>query len=423
MERTSQRMHLRPQRGNGFAPGVMCMKGGIYAEDRCPICGKGMKDNGRNAIACPEHPAQRGSKLVVRFGRNVRRRFTNYDEASRFLNGLRYKTDEGSYDERDYQSGNPLAFDRLVEKFIRIKELEVKRGFIAVGTFKHIKYDLGKATLFFTNTNVKYINYSDLQLFLYGMEEVKPKTIANIRTNMRAFYNWLVATKEIAPEDVPKFPEFEAEIGWRKTIDKATQEQILEVIREDTAHSPRVYFAFRWLTTYTAIRPGEILTILEEDIDIENGFVLVHHHKTKRHTKGPRMVPLLDEDIELIKTLPRGVRKLPFFRHDTSVKGMPPNTPFGNRLLRKVWKRACAKLGITGVDLYGGTRHSTQQYYRQHMSAEDCMRLSMHTTSKAGQRYLQVQRNELVKGYQLARVQAAKNKVVQILKPEEEPKA
>src|SRR5512139_2985179 len=85
------------------------------------------------------------------------------------------------------------------------------------------------------------------------------------------------------------------------------------------------------------------------------------------------------------------------------IKGMPPNTPFGNRMLRKVWNRACKKLEITGVDLYGGCRHSTQQYYRQFMSTEDCQRLSQHTTSKAGARYLQIQRQELIGGYSLAR--------------------
>ena len=129
-------------------------------------------------------------------------------------------------------------------------------------------------------------------------------------------------------------------------------------------------------------------------------------------------MPILDEDIEYILTLPRGFPKLPFFRHDASVKGMPPNTPFGNRILRKVWYRACKKLGIEGVDLYGGTRHSTQQFYRQHMSAEDCMRLSMHTTSKAGARYIELQRRELIGGYGLARKKAGKDNLLPLRKDE-----
>lgn len=379
------------------------MKGGIYTSERCTLCGKIMQDNARSAVCCPDHPGQRATRLVVRFGRKVKKRYSNYDEATRFLNGLRYKTDEGTYDVRDYQSGNPLSFSSLVQKFLRIKELEVQRDFIARGTLQHIRSDLGRASSFFKDTNVKQIHFSDLQLFLYGLDGLSPKTILNIRGNLHAFFQWLMDAKEIRADDMPKFPEFEADLGWRNTVDKATQDAILEQIRIDTAKSPRIYFAFRWLTTYTAIRPGELLKILEEDIDLETGFVYVRHHKTRRKTKAPRMVPLLDEDIEFIRTLPKGFGKMPFFRHDLSVKGMPQNTSFGNRILRKVWHRACKALGVEGVDLYGGTRHSTQQFYRQHMSAEDCMRLSMHTTSRAGMRYLQVQRKELVSGYELAR--------------------
>ena len=33
--------------------------------------------------------------------------------------------------------------------------------------------------------------------------------------------------------------------------------------------------------------------------------------------------------------------------------------PFGEKYFYKWWKRACSNLGIEGVDLYGGTKHST----------------------------------------------------------------
>ncbi|MHC1729302.1 MAG: tyrosine-type recombinase/integrase [Syntrophobacteraceae bacterium] len=190
---------------------------------------------------------------------------------------------------------------------------------------------------------------------------------------------------------------------WRKTVSKDVQDAILEKIKEQTPRSPRIYVAFLFLCTYTAIRPSELLSILEEDINLDTGHIIIRHHKTVRKTKAPRIVPLLPEDVEMIKALPRGFPKMHFFRHDASIKGMPQNTPFGNRILRKVWGRACEACGVEGVDVYGGTRHSTQQFYKQFKSAEDCQRLSMHTTSKAGMRYLEVHRPELVSGYSLAR--------------------
>jgi hypothetical protein len=79
------------------------MKGGIYSEQRCAICGEPLKDDGRKKVCCPDHPDHSATHMRIHFG-YVKRRFKNYDEAFRFLTGLRYKTDEKSFDERDYSS-------------------------------------------------------------------------------------------------------------------------------------------------------------------------------------------------------------------------------------------------------------------------------------------------------------------------------
>jgi hypothetical protein len=36
-----------------------------------------------------------------------------------------------------------------------------------------------------------------------------------------------------------------------------------------------------------------------------------------------------------------------------------PGQPFGNKYLYKGWIKACENLGVEGLDLYGGTRHTT----------------------------------------------------------------
>lgn len=54
------------------------------------------------------------------------------------------------------------------------------------------------------------------------------------------------------------------------------------------------------------------------------------------------------------------------------------------------WKRACKNLGIKGVDLYGGTRHSSASAMAEYFTREE-MRNSgtMHGTNKAFERYFQ----------------------------------
>jgi hypothetical protein len=53
------------------------------------------------------------SKFIVRFGRAITRRFTNYHEAERFLMGLRFENDKGTSDIRDYRKDKPFGFENL----------------------------------------------------------------------------------------------------------------------------------------------------------------------------------------------------------------------------------------------------------------------------------------------------------------------
>jgi hypothetical protein len=52
-------------------------------------------------------------------------------------------------------------------------------------------------------------------------------------------------------------------------------------------------------------------------------------------------------------------------------------------------------LGIEGVDLYGGTRHSTVRELRKYRTPEEIRLGSMHSTNKAFERYVQVEPNDL----------------------------
>lgn len=58
-------------------------------------------------------------------------------------------------------------------------------------------------------------------------------------------------------------------------------------------------------------------------------------------------------------------------------------------------KRACDKLGIIGVYLYGGTRHSSVRTLRKYRSPEKIKRAAMHTTNKAFERYFQIEADDV----------------------------
>lgn len=93
------------------------MKGGIYSDFKCGVCGGTLKDDERKKVCCPDHPDQIATNFRVHFDK-VKRRFKSYESAMPFLTGQRYKTDEHAFDERDYSKEKPLAFMTLASKWL-----------------------------------------------------------------------------------------------------------------------------------------------------------------------------------------------------------------------------------------------------------------------------------------------------------------
>jgi hypothetical protein len=78
---------------------------------------------------------------------------------------------------------------------------------------------------------------------------------------------------------------------------------------------------------------------------------------------------------------------------------------FGDKYLYKWWVKACENLGIEGVDLYGGTRHSTLRDLRRYRTPEEIRLASMHSTNKAFEKYYQIEPEDLRKIYGDTRTQ------------------
>ena len=91
-----------------------------------------------------------------------------------------------------------------------------------------------------------------------------------------------------------------------------------------------------------------------------------------------------------------------FFRSCSGEEGVAPDVPFNKGRLYKWWKRGCARIGVEGVDLYGGTRHSSVTALREHFTPEEIKRATMHSTNQAFERYYQADREELRKIYAIA---------------------
>ena len=138
------------------------MKGNITTREICFVCKSNLiHDERRNGCFCPEHPQVGATTFIVRFGSDIYRRFKNYQQATQFLTGLRYKTGEGSYDPNDYRKENPNGFRNLSERYLK-KKANKK-------SFSNIRNYIRVAQEHFGDTNVKYINSADIDEFLFDI--------------------------------------------------------------------------------------------------------------------------------------------------------------------------------------------------------------------------------------------------------------
>jgi len=351
-----------------FSGGELCMKGGIYSAEKCPVCGKPLKDI-KTCVACPDHPKIRSSRLFVKFG-GILKRFRSYDTASRFLNGLRFKTDESTFDERDYKRDNPLGFTNMSEKFLEYAKAK---------TAKNMRPHINHAQSFFNNRNVKDLKCGDFEDFVKSLN-ISDKTKSNIIGTIKVFYQWMRKRQDVI--DIPDFPKIEYQLGYRRTVDKETQRAIIEEVKRIAP--AKVYLGIKWLSTYFSVRPAEMISIKEGEIDLGNARLYFPHPKERRF----KSVPILPEDVDLLKTFSLSFPAMPFFRHDGGIQGTKKDQAYGEKFFYKWWKRACENLNVEGVDLYGGTRHSTVRALRKHYSPEQIKEAAMSKTNKAFERYL-----------------------------------
>ncbi|NDV19082.1 tyrosine-type recombinase/integrase [Pseudodesulfovibrio sp. JC047] len=375
------------------------MKGNIYTSERCPVCHAIFKhDQNRNGMFCQEHPEIRASErqLVVRFGKEVTKRFKNYDLARQFLNGLRYETAEGSFDPRKYAKARPLSFSNQSAKWLAVK----KQSGVSRSYMRSLENYIGKAERAWLDKDVNMISYGDIEDFALSLD-CGDKTKANTLAALNQFFKW-VEKREGFP--APQMPEIKYTLGWREIIDTNTQSAIIDEIERIAPR--RVWIGIKWLATYVAIRPNEIRELREADINV-NGFIICRPDTTKE--KKPKIVPMLEEDIELYNSFPQGLPHLHFFRNESG-RGVPARCR-GKQVSKNIfydwWKRACKNLGIVGVDLYGGTRHSTTTALSEHFSRDELRESgTMHGTNKAFERYMQKEatpsRNIYAKARQLS---------------------
>ena len=365
------------------------MKGYITTREKCFVCkAKLAHDEKRVGCFCPNHPQVAATSFVVRFGSDVYRRFKNYQLAERFLTGLRYKTGEGTFDPNDYKKSNPNGFNNLSERYLKKKK--------KLKSFSNVRNYIRVAQKHFSETNVKYITAADLDEFLFDIENISEKTRSNYKSALSDFWKQLKKWKIITLSQMPDFSDIEIDVdlGWRNFTTWETQQEILETIKKDSVN-PKQWFGIELLSVYTKLRPADLLQLRERDIEIESGLLYFFYPSKKKNQMVT--IRLASDHVEIFKELKNKYPAMPdmkFFRHIEGISGVAKDAPFGEKYFYKAWIAACEKLGIEGLDLYGGTRHTTITELGKIQGRKAAKKHSGHRTNKAFDRYCQIDEQE-----------------------------
>ena len=115
---------------------------------------------------------------------------------------------------------NPLGFTNLAEQW-----LEFKRVTASKNHYRDLKNNMRKAMDHWGDRNIKVIDYSDLEDFLFPRGETDPlyglaaKTRANVKSTLHSFLQWLRKRKILLLAQMPEFPEVSFELSLRNTVD------------------------------------------------------------------------------------------------------------------------------------------------------------------------------------------------------------
>jgi len=318
----------------------------------------------------------------VRFGRKLTKHFKNLTDAEEFLSYIRVQTNNGEFDLRDYQKNKPLGFENLAIKWLNLKQKQVKRK-----SFNNLNRYMNQAIKVWGNRNIKSISNGDIEDFLYGVSGISVKVISdktrsNMKSCLHSFFVW-VQRREKVP--MPDFPDTPFELETRQITDIKTQQRVLSEVQRIAPF--KVWLGVKWLCTYISVRPGELVNVKEKHINRRNGTIIIEHPKEKNKTRI-KTIHLDSDDIELLNRTGKvlGMPDMYFFRHSSGKGGIQPESQYGDKHFYKWWVKACKVIGLKGVSLYAGTRHTSATELGQHFSNEQVKDATGHA-SEAFNRY------------------------------------
>jgi integrase len=109
-------------------------------------------------------------------------------------------------------------------------------------------------------------------------DDLSDRTLATIKSNLNAFFNFLVDDGVISDSPLLKI-QFERKPPPRRQRVVLSIEEVKQVLENAKNFSPKILYPFLFAAAYTGARRSEILKLKRADLDFQMG--LIHFRKTK----------------------------------------------------------------------------------------------------------------------------------------------
>jgi len=376
---------------------VICMKGGIYSKERCPVCGKNFLHLG-NDLLCPDHQTRPRRYYIAMYNRELGRNlvlcsdparrlpFSSYEMAHRILEKIRSEIDAHAFDLSRYVQAKlrPLQFNIWVDEWLSKKEILVEKKVRTPSYLKELRRFVNLYKGFFGEMDIRDIGTKTIDDFFLSIRG-KPKSQANI---LNCLHKMLADALDWGDIKVmPKFPKVEVPEYDFQPIDLEVQDRIINSIKDKM---DRAYILF---CAREMVRPSETRALCWDAVDLAHNKVTIKRHFslnelwTATKSRSIKVLPL-DPDVKvLLEGLPRHI-KSPFVFHKEDGR------PYSESYARKLWNRITWEMGIR-ISLYQGTRHSSATEAATRVSMDVIQEFLGHTSLRMSKRYVKFNSDRL----------------------------
>lgn len=379
----------------------LCMKGGIYTKEHCPVCGGKFVNTGTDLI-CPQHLTRPRRVFVAIYNKalhkhvlitsdpDTRQVFTSYAQAERLLTIIRRDIDKlRDFDATRYVAKKiqPFRFENWSKAWLEKKEIEVEKGLLSPSYLKALRVYVTKCRDFFVGMDIRDIGTKqvyEFHLSLRGAPHYQKNILAALEKMLKDAFLW----GDIG--SMPHFPKIDVPEPELRTIDLDLQDSVISSIPDQMDR------AFVLFTAREMVRPSETRALQWQDVDLKHDRVIIRRHfslnqiRPATKAKQIKCLPLDAEVKAALEALPRH-----FLSPFVFWKGKS-GRPFSESWARKVWKKVADPMGVT-VSFYQGTRHSSATAAADRVGVDATQEFLHHASRKMTERYVKQNPDRLKK--------------------------